>query len=80
MGLKLFVWPVPVVFGLRCVEGSILLRGVGVVKVVKAIEYLGGEAQGKRGEGIAWGGETCIFRTFLFCTCQVCRSSPTSDH
>ena len=47
--LKLFILPVLVAFGPECVEGSILLLGVGVVKVAKAIEYLDGEAEGKRG-------------------------------
>jgi len=40
IGLKLFVWPVPVGFGSGCVEELILLYCVGVVKVAKVIEYL----------------------------------------
>ena len=40
IGLKLFIWPVPVEFGPRCVEGFILLHCVGVVKVAKATEFL----------------------------------------
>lgn len=47
--LKLFILPVLVAFGPECVEGPILLRGVRVVRVAKAIEYLDGEARGKRG-------------------------------
>ena len=39
----------PVAFGPECVEGPILLRGVGVFKVVKAIECVEAEVQGKRG-------------------------------
>lgn len=47
--LKLFILPVLVVFGPECAEGPILLRGVRVIRVAKVIEYLDGEAQGKRG-------------------------------
>jgi len=38
-----------VVFGPGCVEGPILLRGVSVFKVAKAIECVEAKAQGKRG-------------------------------
>lgn len=41
--------PVLVALGPGCAEGSILPRGVGVVKVAKAIEYLGVGTRGKRG-------------------------------
>lgn len=43
--LKLLILLVPVAFGPGCVERPIMLRGVGVVKVAKAIEYLESEAQ-----------------------------------
>lgn len=51
--LKLLILPVPVVLGPGCFEGPILPRCEGVVKVAKAIEYLEGEAQGKRGRSTA---------------------------
>ena len=41
--------PVPVAFSAGCVEGPILVRGVGIVKVAQAIEYLEAEARAKRG-------------------------------
>jgi len=58
---KLFILPVPVAFGPEFVEGSILLRGVGVVKVAKAGECLDGEAQGKRGRSTVLSRFTCRY-------------------
>jgi len=43
--LKLCIWPIPVAFSCRCVEGSILLYGGRVVRVAKTIEGLEVEAQ-----------------------------------
>lgn len=74
--------PVLVALGPGCAEGSILPRGVGVVKVAKAIEYLGVGTRGKRGRNkfsCTIGISDLYFPDLLFCAYQVCRYSPTSE-